>query len=123
MTNPINTALMKLMKTVNELNRPDFSVFLRYSGHVQSVEINYHAGGYENNPNAPTYLPDCYIHDAFNDGISDEAVATNIEILRQNLILASNSNAEELARAKANAEAAERKQYEDLKEKFEKVEA
>lgn len=123
MTSPINTALMNLMKTVNELNRPDFSVFLRYAGHVKNVEIHYHAGGYENNPNGPTYLPEVYIHDAFNDGMSDNAIATNIEILRQNLILASNSNADELARAKAKLEAAERRKYEELKAKFEKGEA
>lgn len=123
MTNPINTALMNLMQTVNELNREDFSVFMRYSGHVQAIEVYYHSGGYKQNPHNGTYLPDCYIHDAFSDGISDDEIAQfNIEQLRLKLIEASENNEKEFALAKAKGEAAERAKYAELKAKFEKVE-
>lgn len=120
MTNPINKALADLIQTVNELNREDFTVFLRYSGHVQSVEVHYYAGGYENNPKNGTYLSDCYIHDAFNNSISDEQVAEGIEELRLELIEASENNEKEFVLAKAKAEAADRAKYEELKAKFEK---
>lgn len=122
MTNPINTALMNLIQTVHELNRPDFTVFLQYTGHIQSIEARYCAAGYETNKNAE-YLRNVRLYDAFNDGVTDEQVAENIEEMRLKLVEASENNSEELERAKAKAEAADRAKYAELKAKFEKVEA
>lgn len=122
MTNPINTALMNLISTVHDLNREDFNVWLQYTGHCNYIEVRFCACGYKTNQD-PTYLNNAHLYDRFNDGLTEDDIAQSIETLRLSLIEASENNDEELARAKVRKEAAERKQYEDLKAKFEKVEA
>lgn len=105
--------MVELLTTAIRLNRKDFTVFFRFSGHVQELEVQYHPGGWKSGQNGKT-TGSVYINDSGVEYESDP-----FSEVTQNLISASENNGAVAAEALRIKEEIERKQYERLRLKFE----
>lgn len=117
MTKEFKSELAKLLTLAVELNRPDFTVFIRYSGHVYQLGIDVHFGGWQPSSDA-NESSSIYVNDIDND----DGVPNEIDVVKEAikwLKEASEKNDIRATEAEKKKRDKKRAEYEELKAIFE----